>query len=91
MDCACIALILGSWWALLPGAVIAALFVIRTGLEDQMLQEELPGYKEYTQYRKTHFLTKEGSHAHCLNPLTERAAHENPKDIIPYDADDLSM
>ncbi len=43
----CVALILGSWWALLPGVVIAVLFVIRTALEDRMLQAELPGYQEY--------------------------------------------
>ena len=45
----CVALILGSWWALVPGAIIVALFIIRTALEDRMLQAELPGYKEYTQ------------------------------------------
>ncbi len=45
----CLALILGSWWALVPGLIIAMLFVIRTALEDRMLQEELPGYKEYAQ------------------------------------------
>ncbi len=45
----CIALILGSWWALVPGAIIAVLFVIRTALEDRMLQNELPGYQEYAQ------------------------------------------
>lgn len=45
----CIALILGSWWALMPGVIIAALFVIRTALEDRMLQEELPDYKAYAQ------------------------------------------
>jgi protein-S-isoprenylcysteine O-methyltransferase Ste14 len=27
--------------------LIAFLFVIRTALEDRMLQAELPGYKEY--------------------------------------------
>ena len=43
----CIALVLGSWWALIPGGVIAALFVIRTALEDRMLRAELPGYAEY--------------------------------------------
>ncbi len=43
----CVALLLGSWLALLPGAALAILLVIRTGLEDRMLQEELPGYKEY--------------------------------------------
>ena len=46
----CIALILSSWWALVPGAIIAILFVVRTALEDRMLQEELPGYKEYAQH-----------------------------------------
>ncbi len=45
----CIALILGSGWALVPGAIIAALFIIRTALEDRMLQAELPGYTEYAQ------------------------------------------
>jgi protein-S-isoprenylcysteine O-methyltransferase Ste14 len=45
----CVALILGSWWALIPGGVIGVLFTIRTVLEDRMLQDELPGYKEYAQ------------------------------------------
>lgn len=45
----CVALILGSWWALVPGGVIGVLFVIRTALEDRMLQDELPGYTEYAQ------------------------------------------
>jgi protein-S-isoprenylcysteine O-methyltransferase Ste14 len=38
---------LGSWWAMIPGGVIILLFIIRAALEDRMLQEELPGYKEY--------------------------------------------
>jgi len=44
-----IALELGSWWALIPAAVIIIVFVIRTALEDQTLQAELPDYVEYTQ------------------------------------------
>ena len=40
---------LGSWWALLPGAAVGLLFVLRTAKEDRMLREELPGYPEYTQ------------------------------------------
>ena len=40
---------LGSWWALIPGILIIILFIVRTALEDKMLQEELPGYIEYTQ------------------------------------------
>jgi len=49
-----IALELGSWWALLPALVIIIVFVIRTALEDRMLQAELPGYAEFarqTRYR----------------------------------------
>lgn len=41
-------LVLGSWWALIPGGLLALLFVIRTALEDRMLRQELPGYKAYT-------------------------------------------
>jgi protein-S-isoprenylcysteine O-methyltransferase Ste14 len=44
-----IPLLLGSWWALVPGAVCGVLFIIRTTLEDRTLQAELPGYKEYAQ------------------------------------------
>jgi len=41
--------LLGSWWAVLAGAVCVGLFVLRTALEDRTLQAELAGYKEYTQ------------------------------------------
>jgi protein-S-isoprenylcysteine O-methyltransferase Ste14 len=40
-------LLLGSAWALLPGALGAILLIIRTALEDKMLQDELDGYREY--------------------------------------------
>jgi protein-S-isoprenylcysteine O-methyltransferase Ste14 len=40
---------LGSLWALVPAVLIAILYLIRTRLEDRMLQEELPGYREYAQ------------------------------------------
>ena len=40
-------MVLGSWWALLPGAAIGLLFVLRTAKEDQMLWVELAGYSEY--------------------------------------------
>ncbi len=43
----CAPLFLGSWWALIPGGLMAILFVIRTALEDRTLREELPGYAEY--------------------------------------------
>jgi protein-S-isoprenylcysteine O-methyltransferase Ste14 len=42
-----IPLALGSWLALIPGGMICILFVVRTGLEDRMLRDELPGYREY--------------------------------------------
>jgi protein-S-isoprenylcysteine O-methyltransferase Ste14 len=45
-----IALELGSWWALIPAAVIVIIFVIRTALEDRTLQAELPGYTGYAQH-----------------------------------------
>jgi protein-S-isoprenylcysteine O-methyltransferase Ste14 len=43
----CAALALGSWLALLPAALIAITFTVRTALEDKMLQTELSGYAEY--------------------------------------------
>jgi protein-S-isoprenylcysteine O-methyltransferase Ste14 len=46
------ALLLGSWWALLPAVVIVIIFVIRTALEDRTLQAELPGYVDYTQHTR---------------------------------------
>ncbi len=42
-------LALGSLWALVPGATCAALFVIRTALEDRTLLQKLPGYREYAE------------------------------------------
>jgi protein-S-isoprenylcysteine O-methyltransferase Ste14 len=44
-----IPLVLASWWALIPAGIGAALVILRTALEDQTLQEELEGYKEFTQ------------------------------------------
>ena len=40
---------LRSLWALLPGAVIGVLFVLRTAKEDRMLRDELSGYAEYAE------------------------------------------
>ncbi len=42
-----IVLALGSVWTLIPAAVASIITVIRTVLEDQTLQEELPGYRDY--------------------------------------------
>ena len=42
-------LALGSIWALLPAAVVIALLLVRTNLEDATLQRELPGYAAFAQ------------------------------------------
>jgi protein-S-isoprenylcysteine O-methyltransferase Ste14 len=42
------ALMLASWWALVPAALVTLAFVVRTALEDRTLQVELVGYREYT-------------------------------------------
>ncbi len=41
-------LLLGSWWAIIPGVLNIFLLIVRTSLEDRMLQAELPGYMDYT-------------------------------------------
>ncbi|WP_407146689.1 methyltransferase family protein [Bradyrhizobium sp. ORS 86] len=49
-----IPLALASWWALLPAALAIVLLVLRTRLEDRLLQTELSGYADYagrTRYR----------------------------------------
>jgi protein-S-isoprenylcysteine O-methyltransferase Ste14 len=46
--------LLGSLWGLIPAVITATLYVVRAGLEDRTLMEELPGYREYagqTRYR----------------------------------------
>ena len=43
------ALVLGSLWALIPGAITAGLLIVRTALEDSTLRKELDGYKEYAE------------------------------------------
>lgn len=40
---------LDSVWAFVPAALIAAALVVRTRLEDETLQAELGGYREYAQ------------------------------------------
>ena len=46
-------LMLGSWWALIPGVLSALLVIVRTALEDKTLRAELPGYRAYVQ--RTHY------------------------------------
>lgn len=45
--------LLGSLWASIPSVASAALYILRTYLEDRTLMEELPGYGEYA--RRTHY------------------------------------
>ena len=52
-------LALGSYWGLVPTVVASALLVVRTSLEDRMLQKGLPGYLDYarrTRYRLLPFV-----------------------------------
>ncbi len=42
-------ILLGSLWALIPAILAAALYVLRTVLEDRTLQAELEGYAAYAQ------------------------------------------
>ncbi len=42
-----IALVLGSWWALVPAIAAQAVLVVRTVWEDRLLKAELPGYADY--------------------------------------------
>ncbi len=44
-----IALTLGSLWALIPAGLSCLVLILRAQWEDQTLQAELAGYKEYTQ------------------------------------------
>ena len=41
-----------SLWVILPTALVIIASLIRTALEDRTLQEELPGYEEYTEQTK---------------------------------------
>lgn len=45
----CVPLLLGSWWGLGVSALMIALLVTRTSLEDRTLLAELPGYRDYAQ------------------------------------------
>lgn len=43
-------LMLGSWWAHIPGGLVALLFITRTALQDKMLLAELDSYTANTQH-----------------------------------------
>ena len=42
-------LVLRSWWTFMPAVITVILIVIRTKLEDETLQTELPGYSQYAE------------------------------------------
>ena len=42
-------ILLGSWWAVIPGLLSALMILIRTYYEDRMLRAELHGYAQYAQ------------------------------------------
>ena len=42
-----IPLVLGSLWGLIPSGLVAAVLVVRAGLEDRVLRRELEGYADY--------------------------------------------
>ena len=48
--------LLGSWWAFVPSVMSAALYIVRTFLEDRTLFEELPGYEEFAQQTRYRLL-----------------------------------
>ena len=49
-------LILGSWWGFAASGLLSLIIISRTFMEDRMLQQELPGYKEYAQIVKYRLL-----------------------------------
>ena len=40
-------LVLGSFWAYVPAALVICIMLVRTALEDKTLKEELEGYEAY--------------------------------------------
>ena len=42
-------ILLGSWWAVIPGLLSALMIIVRTIFEDRMLHAELSGYAQYAQ------------------------------------------
>ncbi len=53
-----IVLALGSVWTLIPTVVASIIAVVRTVLEDQALQDELPGYLNYAQNVRYRLITE---------------------------------
>jgi protein-S-isoprenylcysteine O-methyltransferase Ste14 len=49
-------LVLGSWWGVILQALACVFLIVRTALEDRLLQKELPGYAEYARQVKYRLL-----------------------------------
>jgi protein-S-isoprenylcysteine O-methyltransferase Ste14 len=49
-------LLLGALWAFIPAGLTVCAFIVRTALEDKTLQDELDGYKDYTQQTRYRLL-----------------------------------
>ena len=49
-------LLLDSIWAFIPACLLIGVLILRTALEDKTLQEELPGYKEFTRQTRYRLL-----------------------------------
>lgn len=47
-----------SYWVIVPTVLVIIASLIRTALEDRTLQEELPGYEEYTQQTRYRLVPK---------------------------------
>lgn len=41
-------IVLDALWALIPATLAVMVLIVRTGLEDQTLRQELPGYEQFT-------------------------------------------
>ncbi|MGD9345373.1 MAG: isoprenylcysteine carboxylmethyltransferase family protein [Candidatus Aminicenantes bacterium] len=54
----CIALVLGSLWAVVPALCVVILLIIRTTLEDSALHQELLGYPAYSKKVRYRLLPK---------------------------------
>lgn len=51
--CLATPLLLGSWWAFVPGVIAGMVLVVRTALEGRFLRAGLPGYEDYA--RRVHY------------------------------------
>lgn len=51
-----VSILLASWWSFLISALSAMLLILRTGLEDRMLRDELVGYADYAQQVRSRLL-----------------------------------